>query len=120
MCPCGVSFSRLNGLSGRSDARIRLPSGEWISGMIFCELRTVPWLSAFRIIQDDQESVRLQIVPKSSFGQGELEALVAQASRFMQGKLTVIPEVLDKLEPDKAGKLRAVICKLPIETYTNS
>lgn len=114
-CPCGVKFSRLDVITGRSDGRILLPSGYWISGMVFQELRAIPWLSAFRIIQDDPESIKLQVVPKSALQHGELEALVAQASDLMQGKLTVIPEVLNKLEHDESGKLRAVICRLPLE-----
>ena len=92
--------------------------GQWITGMVFQELRTVPWLSAFRIIQDDSESVKLQVVPRSVLQPGELEALVAQASELMQGKLTVIPEVLNKLELDESGKLRAVICRLSLEHGT--
>lgn len=119
-CPCGVTFSRLNSITGRDDARIRLPSGHWITGMVFQELRTVPWLSAFRIIQDDPEFVKLQVVPKSIIQHDELKALVVQASDLMQGKLTVLPEVLDKLEHDKSGKLRAVICRLPLEQDTSS
>jgi phenylacetate-CoA ligase len=119
-CPCGVGFRRLNSITGRDDARIRLPSGHWITGMVFQELRTVPWLSAFRIIQNDPKSVKLQVVPKSTVQHGELEALVAHASDLMQGKLTVLPEVLDKLEHDKSGKLRAVICRLPLEQDTSS
>jgi hypothetical protein len=83
--------------------------------MVFQELRTVPWLSAFRIIQNDPKSVKLQVVPKSIIQHDELKALVAQASDLMHGELTVVPEVLDKLEYDKSGKLRAVICQLPRE-----
>ncbi|GAG69240.1 unnamed protein product, partial [marine sediment metagenome] len=84
-CPCGVDFSRLKSITGRDDARIRLPSGHWITGMVFQELRTVPWISAFRIVQDDPKFVRLQVVPKSTIQHEELEALVAQASDLMQG-----------------------------------
>jgi phenylacetate-CoA ligase len=114
-CPCGVEFSRLKSITGRDDARIRLPSGRWITGMVFQELRTVPWLSAFRIIQEDPECVKLQVVPKYAIQQGLLEDLVAKTSNLLQGQLTVAPEVLDKLERDKSGKLSAVICKLPIK-----
>lgn len=119
-CPCGVAFSKLKSLTGRSDARIRLRSGKWITGMVFQELRTVPWLASFRVIQEDHESIRLQIVPKYSPQQGDVEALASQASELVQGELDVIPEVLDKLELDKSGKIRAVICRLPIEQDTIS
>ena len=119
-CPCGVAFSRLKSITGRDDARIRLPSGRWITGMVFQELRTVPWLSAFRIVQDDPTSVKLQVVPKSTIQNGELKDLVAKVSDLIQGKLTVIFEALDKLERDKSGKLRAVICRLPLEHKTTS
>ncbi len=114
-CSCGVSFSRLKGIMGRSDERIRLPSGEWISGMVFQELRTAPWISAFRIVQEDLESIRLQVVPKTALKPGELESLVSRASELVLGKLKVIPEVLNKLDYDDSGKMRAVICRLPEE-----
>ncbi len=114
-CSCGVSFSRLKGIMGRSDERIRLPSGEWISGMVFQELRTAPWISAFRIVQEDLESIRLQVVPKTALKPGELESLVSRASELVLSKLKVIPEVLNKLDYDDSGKMRAVICRLPEE-----
>ena len=111
-CSCGVTFSKLDVITGRSDSRILLPSGTWVSGMVFQELRTIPWLSSFRIIQDNRESVRLYVVPKYSVEQDRLHALAAQASALMNDELTVIPEVVDRLEREKSGKLRTVICQL--------
>lgn len=111
-CPCGVKFSKLDVITGRSDARILLPSGKWVSGMVFQELRTVPWLSGFRIVQDDRESIRLHVVPKFTIEQDMVDTLVAQTSALVNDELTVIPEVVDRLEREKSGKLRAVICQL--------
>lgn len=111
-CPCGVSFNRLELITGRDDARIQLPSGEWISGMIFQELRLVPWLLAFRVIQDDVKSVKLQVVPKQDVQPADIDKLIRQASGLLQNKITVIPQVLDRLEGDPSGKLRAVICRI--------
>jgi phenylacetate-CoA ligase len=118
-CPCGVKFSRLDVITGRSDERVLLPSGEWVPGMAFYELRTIPWISAYRIIQDDLESIRLQVVPRSTPQNGELEALVASASKLMHGKVKVILEVLNELKHDESGKVRAVISHLPFEQDTN-
>jgi phenylacetate-CoA ligase len=114
-CSCGVHFSRLKSVTGRDDARILLPSGRWITGMVFQELRTVPWLSAFRIVQDEISSIKLQLLSRTEVKQAELNALVARTSDLLQGELTVLPEVVDSLERDKSGKLRAVICKLPLD-----
>ena len=83
--------------------------------MVFQELRLVPWLASFRIIQEEPESIRLQIVPKYNPQQSDIEALVAQASELIHSELAVVPEILDKLELDKSGKIRAVICRLPME-----
>jgi phenylacetate-CoA ligase len=117
MCSCGVHFSRLKSITGRDDARIRLPSGRWITGMVFQELRTVPWLSAFRIVQDEISSIRLQLVPRAKIIKAELDALTARTSELVQGELTVVPEVVNNLERGKSGKLRAVVCKLPLEHH---
>lgn len=111
-CPCGVKFDKLEGVLGRCDERIQLPSGDWISGMVFQELRTAPWISGYRIIQEDLSSVKLQVVPKAALKSGELEALVKRASELLQGKLNVIPEVLNKFDYDGSGKMRAVICRV--------
>lgn len=119
-CSCGVDFSRLKSMTGRDDARIRLPSGRWITGMVFQELRTVPWLSGFRIVQDNRESIRLQVVPKSTVAQDMLNALVAQTSALVHDELAIVPEVVDQLEHDTSGKLRAVVCTLPPEHKTTS
>ncbi len=111
-CSCGVKFRRLDKVLGRSDERVRLPSGEWVSGLVFQELRTAPWLSAFRVIQDAPDAIRLQVVPKGSMKPEELEALVSKTEELLRGQLKVIPEVVSKLEADPSGKIRAVINRL--------
>jgi len=116
ICSCGVTFSRISEITGRSDARIKLPSGEWISGLVFQELRAMPGVSQFRIIQEDTESIKLQIVPKESLGSSEQADIVTTASSLVQDKLKVIPEVMNKLDYDASGKIRAVVCKLKDET----
>ena len=112
-CKCGVAFRRLKNLTGRTDACILLPSGEWITGMVFQELRVVPWMSAFRVIQDAPEYVRLQIVPKQKPSDANIEAVKSKASALLKDKVSVKVEIHDKLELDKSGKIRAVICRLP-------
>lgn len=114
-CSCSVQFSLLQNIIGRSDSRIRLPSGEWFSGLVFQELRTAPWVSAFRIIQDGPVSIRLQVVPRRDFHERELAALVTRTSELVRGQLQVMPEVIKELERDQGGKVRAVICNLPDE-----
>ncbi|MBU0518405.1 hypothetical protein KJ564_05670 [bacterium] len=111
-CKCGVQFNRLNSITGRTDARILLPSGKWISGMVFQELRTAPWVSVYRLIQEDLKSVKLQVVPKKSLNPNELEALVTRAQELVNNELRIIPEVLSRLEYDASGKLRSVICRI--------
>ena len=118
-CSCGVQFSRLKVLSGRNSARIRLPSGELISGLIFQELRLIPWVSAYRIIQEDTESIKLQIVSKRKFEPAEFDDLVGRTSELVRGELEVQPEVLDKFEYDHTGKMQAVICLLPEQKDSN-
>jgi phenylacetate-CoA ligase len=112
-CPCGVTFSRLARVEGRSDSRILLPSGVWISGMVFQELRTVSWAAAFRIVQDDPNSIRLQIVLRRQPSSQEMDEFIGQARRLSRGELQVIPEIIPQLERDPSGKIRAVICRLP-------
>ena len=112
-CPCGVRFSRLARVEGRSDNRILLPSGTWISGMVFQELRTVSWAAAFRIVQDDPDSIRLQIVLGRQPSSQEMDEFIGHTRRLVRGELQVIPEIIPQLERDPSGKIRAVICRLP-------
>ncbi|RJP75900.1 MAG: phenylacetate--CoA ligase family protein [Candidatus Zixiibacteriota bacterium] len=112
-CPCGVTFSRLELVTGRCDDRILLPSGEWITGMVFQELRGTPWASALRLLQDDLASIRLQVVPRGSWQSADLEALAARVHDLVRGQLQVRPEVLADLPRDPSGKLRMVVCALP-------
>ena len=111
-CPCGVQFSRLHQVTGRSDSRIRLPSGEWISGLVFQELRALPDVAAFRIIQDDAASIKLQLLPKRELAADQIVEIVRKASSLVRGKLKVIPEILPAFPRDEGGKLRAVQCRL--------
>jgi len=111
-CACGCHFSRLHCVTGRTDARIILPSGNWISGLVFQELRTAPWISSYRLIQEDRQSVKLQVVPRRALNPNELEALVNRARELVNNELKIVPEVLSKLDYDASGKLRMIICKL--------
>lgn len=112
-CICGVPFGRLARVEGRSDSRILLPSGRWISGMVFQELRTAAWAAAFRFIQDDPHAIHVQIVIRHDPQPGELEAFLAKTRELVKGELQVIPEFLPQLERDASGKIRGVICRLP-------
>jgi len=111
-CSCGVQFSRLHQVTGRSDGRIRLPSGEWISGLVFQELRALPDVAAFRIIQDDVASIKLQLIPKKDLAADQLGEIVQKTSSLVRGQLRVLLEILPAFPRDEAGKLRAVQCRL--------
>ncbi|TKJ41563.1 hypothetical protein CEE37_03080 [candidate division LCP-89 bacterium B3_LCP] len=112
ICSCGIEFSRLKQVTGRSDSRIRLPSGKWISGLVFQELRDTTWLNAFRIVQDDEKAIKLQIAVRSKPQKRQLDALVKKTRKLVQDELDVIPEIVDKLEYDNSGKIKAVVCNL--------
>jgi phenylacetate-CoA ligase len=111
-CSCGVRFGRLARITGRSDSRIRLPSGQWLSGLVFQELRLIPWLKAFRVLQEDPESIRLQIVARKEPDQTKLNDLISFASGLVRGELRVVPEIVSHLNRDPSDKFRAVICRL--------
>jgi len=119
-CPCGVNFGRLQQITGRSDSRIRLPSGEWVSGLVFQELRMLTCLAAFRILQDDPACVRLQLVFRDEAGKSEVDAIVKRTAGLLRNELQVIPEILPELEREAGGKIRAVICRLPQESTARS
>lgn len=112
-CSCGVAFQRLELVTGRSDSRILLPSGEWISGLVFQELRTANWLSSFRIIQEDPHSIKLQIVLREKPGEDKLKDFVAKTKSLLRNQLEVNLEILPRIEPEESGKIRTVICRLP-------
>ena len=112
-CPCGVTFSRLTRLEGRSDSRIYLPSGQWISGLVFQELRTVAWVAAFRIVQNEYRTIKLQVVQRREPVPEEIRELIAKTERLVRRELDVIFEIVPQLEPEASGKIRAVICRLP-------
>ena len=79
----------------------------------------VPWLYAYRIIQEDPRSIRLQIVPKQTLKSTELDALVKRASEIARGELNVVPEVLNKSEFDRTGKMRTIIHNLQDKKSAN-
>ncbi len=111
-CSCGVQFRRLARITGRSDSRIRLPSGQWLSGLVFQELRLIPWLKSFRILQEEEESIRLQIVAAKEPDQAKLNDLISLTAKLVRGELKVKPEIVAHLSRDPSGKIRAVISRL--------
>ncbi|HEX7343068.1 MAG TPA: AMP-binding protein [bacterium] len=115
-CSCGVKFTRLHQITGRSDSRIRLPSGEWISGLVFQELRALPDVAAFRIVQDDTSSLKLQLWSKEILTPNRIDEIAQKTSALARHQLRIVPEILTSFPRDESGKLRAVQCRLNAKT----
>lgn len=116
-CPCGRPGRLLLELAGRANDGFRTTRGEWLSPGLLLDacyrtLMAVPEsVAAYRLVQADLGSARLDVVPGKAWAEDVPDRLAAELSRELEGRLGVTVERVEGLERGAGGK-RATIVRL--------
>jgi phenylacetate-CoA ligase len=109
-CPCGLPYATLAGIRGRRVDRLMLPDGGSISGLHLLDEvgRTQSWVRQYRLVQEDQRHVVLQLVPLRRPCCEELASLQALVSAQLAPTFEWRIEQVDSLPAGCDGKFRLV------------
>lgn len=110
---CRRRLPLLDIVEGRADGRLRLPSGRRLSPMFFFGvMKPVPGLAAWRIVQDEDGSLKIFIVPAAD-APADLEAsLRRRIGQTLAEHIRVEVLQVEAIPPDPSGKVRAVISRM--------
>jgi phenylacetate-CoA ligase len=111
---CGRSLPLMEVIEGRADSILRMPSGRQLSPMFFYGvMKPVPGLAAWRIIQEEEGTLKILFVPASG-APPDLKSLIhGRVEQALAEEIQVGVFQAEDLPPDPSGKVRAVISRMP-------
>ncbi len=114
-CSCGRGLPLMNSLTGRIADFLVHRDGSMVAGISLIEntLTAISGIVQMQIIQEDIDTIQLKVVVTDAFDSDNRSRLIAYfESLFGKGtsvKIVILPEIL----PEKSGKYRFSICKIP-------
>jgi phenylacetate-CoA ligase len=112
-CSCGRNLPLLQSLQGRISDCIVTPSGKKIHGEFFSHvLWGTPIVLKFQVIQETQDSLRINLVPQAK---ATIEELTAEKHRIADiisrrtENMNINLEYVDEIPTTKAGKWKFII-----------
>jgi len=114
-CPCGITLPLIRSVEGRIDDFLIAADGRKVSPTVFFPypFESVEWIRQFRIIQESQKKLIVQVVPKKALE--DREEIVEKAKRKLCelfGDVEVEFEFMENIPLDSSGKLRKVISRI--------
>lgn len=110
-CPCGRQMPVLARVAGRLEDLIVTPDGRRVSRFDAVFQGNLPIREA-QLIQQRQDSVRALLVPGDGFGAKSQREVERRLRMRLGPAMEIKVEIVDRLEREKSGKLRAVISEV--------
>jgi phenylacetate-CoA ligase len=113
LCPCGRGLTVLKSVEGRTTDFIVTPEGKVLHGLaLIYKVRDTRGVKLFKIVQEDYDIIRLELVTDSGFGAYEEADIRADWFKRLGGNVNIEFKYLEKIEPEKSGKHRYVVSKV--------
>jgi phenylacetate-CoA ligase len=111
-CNCGRGFPLLSSLEGRADDFIILPSGRTISPR-GTRLRHIPGITEFRVIQEEKDRFKVQVVKGKEFSEDTISQIEKQVKAVCLGEnVRCEVELVKEIRRGRTGKLRRIVSKV--------
>lgn len=109
ICPCGMNTRKLKGILGRDNDFIKTPEGKLIApiDLIFFMRSYYPFVKKFRFVQDDINSLRLEVVLRKEDNARALCELHDRLKDIAKGLFFDI-NIVEDIPKDASGKMRIV------------
>lgn len=112
-CSCGRTLPLIESIRGRANDFIVLPGGKIIAScFLVIIMQGFHEVSQYRILQEDTESLRIQIVKGRDYNSRTVPRIEEQILKVTGPGLRIRVEILEKLERDKSGKIRTVMSRV--------
>jgi len=112
-CTCGRGLPLLREIQGRTTDFIVAHDGTVMHGLALVYImRDLPGIDAFRIVQENLQLTRVELVANALYGP-QIEAKIVSGFRARLGaSVRVAIDQVDALEPEKSGKFRYVVSRV--------
>jgi phenylacetate-CoA ligase len=112
-CECKRGLSLIDGIIGREQGHIKIPSGSIISEAYFgIKLSKVPGIEEYQIIQERIDNIIILIVGDPGASRDKLSMIKNQMMKEIGENVEIEIKYTDKLMKSKAGKYLMVISKI--------
>jgi len=118
-CPCGRGLPVLTDLQGRATDFVVAQDGTVMHGLaLIYVLRDLPAVREFKIIQENLELTRVQLVPGEAWDDTVHEAVSAGVRERLGQGVRVEVELLEAIDNEASGKRRYVVSHVDHEFTT--
>ncbi|MEA3357200.1 MAG: phenylacetate--CoA ligase family protein [Patescibacteria group bacterium] len=115
-CPCGRGLPLMKVIGGRTDSFMQVSDGRIFSPIIWTAImRRIPGVGQFKAIQEKKDLIRIIVVTDDEFSQRMIGQIEHDIKEVMGEEMNVETEIVDEIQKDKSGKVRAVVSKVRIE-----
>lgn len=114
-CACGRGLPLIREIEGRADDMVIAPSGKIIVPENFAQImRAIQGIGQYKVIQERKDLIVVQLVAGQGFSQKTIEKMVEELKKIIGHDIDVRTLIIDKIEKENSGKVRAVISKVPL------
>jgi phenylacetate-CoA ligase len=115
-CPCGRGFPLMHSVATKDEDVITTLDGRYVVSSVlthpFKPLRSV---EESQIVQEDRGHVTVKIVRRPSFSEDDARYILEELHKRLGAEMEIELEFVESIPRTKAGKLRWVISKVPLE-----
>ncbi len=116
VCACGRSLPLLKEIHGRTTDFITAKDGTVMHALaLIYVIRDVPGVQNFKIIQENLETIRVQLVKTPAFDPKNEDAIRNGITRRVGAGVKIILETLRQIPPEASGKHRYVVSRIAQE-----
>ena len=114
-CTCGRGLPLMKNIEGRADDMVIAPSGKILVPENFAQMmRAISGIGQYKVIQQKKDEIIVQIVKGTGFSQNTVKMVREEIKRILGSDVHVKTFIVNEVERDNSGKLRAVVTKVPI------
>jgi len=113
-CPCGRTLPKIQDVGGRITDYLKLSGGRYVSctGLTSTVFPETKGIIQSRVIQSEQDKIRVQIVKNEDFDDNSIKMLRNEFAKILGEKISVEFEFPEKIEREKSGKYRFAISEV--------
>lgn len=117
-CACGRTWSTMSKVRGRTTDFIVTPDGRWQHALsLIYIVRDIPGVSEFKILQEDVDDVRVQVVADDLYPDDGDQRIREGFAKRMGPDVRVQVSQMDDIPRDASGKYRYVVSKVAAKGY---
>lgn len=111
-CPCGRGLPLMKILEGRKDSFFKTPNGRIFPPTIWIVLLMHYDFEQFKVIQENIDKFKIQIVPNKSFSQKDMDKIIKESNNVLGNDVVIDIELVEEIPREKSGKMKTFVSKL--------